>query len=45
MTTTETAPAQAGDTKVSPRLKTRYAAEIKPALHEQFAYPNVMQVP
>jgi len=33
------------NTKVSPRLKTRYAAEIKQALHEQFAYPNVMQVP
>ena len=38
MTTTET-------TKVSPRLKTRYADEIKPALHEQFAYANVMQIP
>src|ERR1700709_165501 len=31
--------------KTSPRLKTRYAAEIKSALHEQFAYPNVMQIP
>ncbi|MET3804787.1 large subunit ribosomal protein L5 [Nakamurella sp. UYEF19] len=31
--------------KVNPRLKTRYAAEIKSALHEQFAYPNVMQIP
>ncbi len=38
MTTTET-------TKVSPRLKTRYADEIKPALNEQFAYANVMQIP
>ena len=41
MTTTES-PAEA---KVSPRLKTRYADEIKGALHEQFAYPNVMQIP
>jgi large subunit ribosomal protein L5 len=32
-------------TKAGPRLKTRYAAEIKPALHEQFAYGNVMQIP
>ncbi len=31
--------------KVAPRLKTRYAAEIKSALHEQFAYANVMQIP
>jgi large subunit ribosomal protein L5 len=38
MTTTET-------TKVSPRLKTRYADEIKPALNEQFSYANVMQIP
>jgi large subunit ribosomal protein L5 len=37
MTTTEA--------KVSPRLKTRYAAEIKSALNEQFKYPNVMQIP
>ena len=37
MTTTEA--------KVSPRLKTRYAAEIKSALHEQFKYANVMQIP
>ena len=31
--------------KVSPRLKTRYADEIKSALNEQFAYANVMQIP
>ncbi len=31
--------------RVSPRLRTRYRAEILPALREQFAYPNVMQVP
>jgi large subunit ribosomal protein L5 len=28
-----------------PRLKTRYRSEILPALHEQFGYGNVMQVP
>src|SRR6195952_3136079 len=43
MTTTET-PADATVT-VAPRLKTRYAAEIKPALNEQFSYANVMQIP
>jgi large subunit ribosomal protein L5 len=32
-------------TKVSPRLKTRYRAEIAPALREQFSYENVMQIP
>jgi large subunit ribosomal protein L5 len=31
--------------KVIPRLKTRYRAEIAPALREQFSYPNVMQIP
>src|SRR5260370_6731102 len=28
-----------------PRLKERYAAEIAPALREEFGYANVMQVP
>ena len=28
-----------------PRLKARYRAEVIPALREQFAYENVMQVP
>ncbi len=32
-------------TKVTPRLKARYRAEIAPALREQFGYPNVMQIP
>jgi large subunit ribosomal protein L5 len=32
-------------TKVTPRLKTRYRAEIAPALREQFNYANVMQIP
>jgi large subunit ribosomal protein L5 len=40
MTTTEGIAAPA-----VPRLKTRYAGEIKPALHEQFGYGNVMQIP
>lgn len=39
MTTTES-PA-----KVSPRLKTKYADEIKSSLNEQFNYGNVMQIP
>jgi len=44
MTTTEEtagAPAATGE----PRLKARYAAEIKQAMHEQFSYRNVMQIP
>ncbi len=32
-------------TPVAPRLKARYAEQIRPALSEQFAYGNVMQVP
>ncbi len=32
-------------TTAVPRLKTRYHGEIKPGLHQQFAYTNVMQVP
>jgi large subunit ribosomal protein L5 len=40
MTTTEDAP-----TQVVPRLKTRYAQEIKPALQQEFDFPNVMLVP
>ncbi len=31
--------------RVAPRLKHRYREEILPALHEQFGYANVMQVP
>jgi large subunit ribosomal protein L5 len=31
--------------KVTPRLKTKYAAEIVPAMQNEFAYKNVMQVP
>ena len=29
----------------TPRLKTKYAADIKPALLQEFGYANVMQVP
>jgi len=35
----------ATETKVAPRLKERYRAEIAPALKEQFAYGNPMQIP
>jgi large subunit ribosomal protein L5 len=42
---TETQAADASTPRVAPRLKTRYRAEILPALHEQFGYANVMQVP
>ena len=32
-------------TKIVPRLKTRYAGEIKQALRDEFKYENVNQVP
>lgn len=32
-------------TKIQPRLKAKYAADIRPALQEQFSYGNPMQVP
>lgn len=41
MSTTTTVPTDAA----VPRLKTRYRGEILPALREEFAFPNVMQVP
>ena len=31
--------------RIIPRLKERYHAEIAPALHQEFAYKNVMQTP
>ena len=31
--------------KVAPRLKLRYRSEIRDALHQQFEYANVMQIP
>jgi len=33
------------ETRALPRLKQRYREEIKGQLHEQFSYPNVMQIP
>src|SRR4051812_9240167 len=36
---------QATKARPAPRLKTRYREEILPALHQQFGYGNVMQVP
>lgn len=39
-----TAP-ESGATATAPRLKGKYREEILPALHEQFGYSNVMQVP
>jgi len=45
---TETTTRAAADTtepQPTPRLKTRYAEEIKPALAKEFGYGNVMQVP
>ncbi|GAA1479925.1 50S ribosomal protein L5 [Gordonia sinesedis] len=40
MTSTEST-----ETKVTPRLKTRYREEIKDALNKEFSYDNVMQIP
>ena len=39
------AQATAGAARPVPRLKQRYRDEIKPSLHQQFGYANVMQVP
>ncbi|MBG6182313.1 large subunit ribosomal protein L5 [Arthrobacter sp. CAN_A214] len=36
---------ETAETRVLPRLKARYAAEIKTALQEEFGYSNVNQVP
>ena len=33
------------EARALPRLKQRYREEIKGQLHEQFSYPNVMQIP
>jgi large subunit ribosomal protein L5 len=41
---TQTVPAPTG-TRVPPRLKQRYRSEIAPAMREEFAYGNVMQIP
>src|SRR6201986_4444866 len=34
-----------GSVKVQPRLKARYRSEIRDALHKEFGYANVMQIP
>jgi len=41
---TQTVQAPTG-TRVPPRLKQRYRSEIAPAMREEFAYGNVMQIP
>jgi len=45
MTETETIPQTEVSAAVTPRLKQRYADEIKGELLKQFGYDNVMQVP
>jgi large subunit ribosomal protein L5 len=45
MTETETKPQTEVSAAVTPRLKQRYADEIKGELLKQFGYDNVMQVP
>ncbi|MEP7333401.1 MAG: 50S ribosomal protein L5 [Terracoccus sp.] len=42
---TETITTDSAQTGGQPRLKARYQSEIKPALLDQFAYANTMQVP
>jgi large subunit ribosomal protein L5 len=42
MTTVENT---ANPAKTQPRLKVRYREDIRDALNQQFAYPNVMQIP
>jgi large subunit ribosomal protein L5 len=43
--TTDTTTDERAETRTPPRLKTRYADEIAPALFQEFSYANVMQVP
>ena len=45
MTTTDEATTGTPVQREFPRLKTRYAEEIAPALREQFTYGNTMQTP
>ena len=42
---TETDAPETSTSRTQPRLKQRYREEILPALHEQFGFANVMQVP
>lgn len=39
------APRQASSSGSVPRLKQKYRSEIAPALHQEFGYENVMQIP
>jgi large subunit ribosomal protein L5 len=45
MTAVDESVVESGQTKVAPRLKERYRAEIVDELRKQFGYENVMQVP
>ena len=45
MTDTMNETVETGAQRPTPRLKQRYADEIKPALLEEFGYANTMQVP
>jgi large subunit ribosomal protein L5 len=45
MTATTTENEVQGETRAAPRLKQRYRDEIAPALHQEFGFANVMQIP
>jgi large subunit ribosomal protein L5 len=45
MTDTINETAEAGVARPAPRLKQRYAEQIKPALQQEFGFANIMQVP
>jgi large subunit ribosomal protein L5 len=45
MTTTSTEQTSAGQVRPVPRLKPRYRDEIRDALHQEFQFANVMQIP
>ena len=45
MTTTSTEQTSAGQVRPVPRLKQRYRDEIRDALHQEFQFANVMQIP
>ena len=45
MTTTSTEQTSAGQARPVPRLKQRYRDEIRDALHQEFQFANVMQIP
>jgi large subunit ribosomal protein L5 len=45
MTDTINETVEAGVARPAPRLKQRYAEQIKPALQQEFGFANIMQVP